>query len=277
MTEKYFEKWTGEKSIVNNRTGGAGMVGHTYLATQAPKDGHTVGIVANLLFADSMLRAQGRWTYNDFDAIAYLNADALSLAFMNDGPLKGKTFKDVIQMAKDKPSTIRIATVPNSFFEYAIDQVESASGTKFLKVPFQGGGPGIAAMLGGNVDISLGFFSELRGHIGEGRVGTLAVTSGERSPNFATTPTLNESLGVNDIIWQATRWAALPKGVAADRRAYLVAALGAATRDPELQAEFKKLGGATRPDFTTPQQISDYLNKLADAEQQFYKKSGRMK
>ena len=44
-----------------------------------------------------------------------------------------------------------------------------------------------------------------------------------------------------------------------------------------MQGEFKKMGGATRPDLATPQQISDYLNKLADAEQQFYKKSGRMK
>ncbi|MEO7402082.1 MAG: hypothetical protein ABIU95_00270, partial [Burkholderiales bacterium] len=35
LLAKYFEKWTSEKSIVNNRTGGAGMVGHTYLATQA--------------------------------------------------------------------------------------------------------------------------------------------------------------------------------------------------------------------------------------------------
>ena len=48
--------WSGERSLVNNRTGGAGLVGHTWLATQAPKDGHAVGVIANLIFADAMLR-----------------------------------------------------------------------------------------------------------------------------------------------------------------------------------------------------------------------------
>ena len=65
LVAKSFEKWSGQKAIVNNRTGGAGLVGHTYLATQAKNDGYQLGVIANFIFADSMLRAQGRWTYAD--------------------------------------------------------------------------------------------------------------------------------------------------------------------------------------------------------------------
>ena len=54
LLAKYVEKWSGERIIVNNRTGGAGMVGHTYLATQAKPDGHTVGVLANLVWGDAM-------------------------------------------------------------------------------------------------------------------------------------------------------------------------------------------------------------------------------
>ena len=44
LLAKYVEKWSGDKIVVNNRTGGAGMVGHAYLATQAKPDGYTVGV-----------------------------------------------------------------------------------------------------------------------------------------------------------------------------------------------------------------------------------------
>src|SRR4029079_13397589 len=59
LLAKYVEKWSGDKIIVNNRTGGAGMVGHAYLATQAKPDGYTVGVLANLMWGDAVLRAPG--------------------------------------------------------------------------------------------------------------------------------------------------------------------------------------------------------------------------
>ena len=62
LLAKTVEKCSGDRIIVNNRTGGAGMVGHAYLATQAKPDGYTVGVIANLMWGDAMLRAQGRWS-----------------------------------------------------------------------------------------------------------------------------------------------------------------------------------------------------------------------
>jgi hypothetical protein len=49
--------------------------------------------------------------------------------------------KQIVQIAKDKPNTVRAATVPGSMWDYILDQVEANSGAKFLRVPFQGGGP----------------------------------------------------------------------------------------------------------------------------------------
>src|SRR5450759_4575364 len=74
---KYAEKWSGDKIIVNNRTGGAGMVGHSFLATQAKNDGYTVGVLASMAHTDALLRAQGKWSMSDLDPIVFINNDSL--------------------------------------------------------------------------------------------------------------------------------------------------------------------------------------------------------
>src|SRR5918992_1383734 len=173
LLAKYAEKWSGDRIIVNNRTGGAGMVGHAYLATQAKPDGYTVGVLANLMWGDAMLRAQGRWSYTDLEPIAYVNTDALTWVAQTEGPYTGYSLKQFIQAAKDKPGTIRIATVPGSMWEYLVEQVEANTGAKFLRVPFQGGGAGITGLVGGNVDLAQGFYSEFRGHQDAGKVAPL--------------------------------------------------------------------------------------------------------
>lgn len=277
LLAKFYEKWSGNSTLVNNRTGGAGLVGHTYLATQAPNDGYTVGVIANLMFADSLLRAQGRWAPSDLEPIAYLNADGLNLVVNSDGPFKDKSFKEILQQAKDKPNTVRITNVPGSMYEYMIEQLEKVSGAQFLKVPFQGGAPGIAALLGNNVDVSIAFLGEVRGHLDAKRVIPVAVTAADRSPFVPNAPTLNEILGRNDVVWQATRWVAVPKGMAADRKAYLAAGFQAAAADPELQEEFRKIGAAPSNDFNTTEKLAAHIKRLEDLEREFFKSSGRLK
>ena len=91
LLAKYVEKWSGDKIVVNNRTGGAGMVGHSYLATQAKPDGYTVGVLANLMWGDAMLRAQNRWAYTDLEPIGYINSDAL--IWIGPTQINGSEFK----------------------------------------------------------------------------------------------------------------------------------------------------------------------------------------
>ncbi|MET0679721.1 MAG: tripartite tricarboxylate transporter substrate binding protein [Burkholderiales bacterium] len=277
LLAKYVEKATGDKILVNNRTGGAGMVGHTYLATQAKPDGYTVGVLANLMWGDAMLRAQGKWAYTDLEPIGYLNSDALTWVGPTDGPLKGKTLKEILQVAQEKPGTIRIATVPGSMWEYLVEQVEAATGAKFLRVPFQGGGAGINALVGGNVDIAQGFFAEFRGHLDAGKVAPLAVASGERMPYLQDMPTFNEVLGGKEYIWAVVRFVVVPKGTPGDRKAYLAAGVKAAMSDPELVAEYRKAGVYFDPALATSTRIADDLNRYAERERTFYQQTGRLK
>jgi tripartite-type tricarboxylate transporter receptor subunit TctC len=224
-----------------------------------------------------MLRAQGRWTYNDLEPIGFLNSDGIYLIVSSDGPYKDKSLKDMVELAKQQPNTIRIAIVPGSMLEYVIDQLESVSGAKFLRVPFQGGAPAVTALLGNHIDLGFGYFAEIKSVLDAKKVIPVGASSNERSPFLPNTPTLNEVFNRNDIIWVTTRWIAAPKGLPADRKAYLVAAFNAATRDPEIQAEFRKLGSVPDLNIATPAQLTEHLNRLAGLERDFYVKSGRLK
>jgi tripartite-type tricarboxylate transporter receptor subunit TctC len=277
LLAKHVEKWSGDKVIVNNRTGGAGMVGHSYLATQAKPDGHTVGIVASLLWGDAMLRAHGRWSLNDLEPIGYLNSDALTWVGRTDGPYKGMTLQQIAQAGKDKPGTIRVATVPGSMWDYLIEQVEAASGAKFLRVPFQGGGAGINALVGGNVDVAQGFYSEYRGHLGGKMVAPLAVASAGRMDFLKEMPTFNEALGGNEYLWQVIRFAVVPRGTPADRKAYLGAQVRTAMNDPELADEYKKQGAYFDPKLKDSTKLAEDLATYVEAERAFYVKTGRLK
>jgi putative tricarboxylic transport membrane protein len=277
LLAKFVEKWSGDKIIVNNRTGGAGMVGHSYLATQAKPDGHTVGVLASLLWGDAMLRAQARWSLNDLEAVGYLNSDALTWVGGTGGVVKGKSLKDVIQLAKDKPGTIRVATVPGSMWDYLIEQVEANTGAKFLRVPFQGGGAGITALVGGNVDVAQGFYSEFRGHLDGGMVAPLAVASAGRMDFLKDMPTFNEALGGNEYLWQVIRFAVVPRGTPSDRKAYLGAQVRTAMLDPDLIAEYGKQGVYFDPKLAKSANLADDLATYVEAERQFYVKTGRLK
>ena len=76
LLAKYAEQASGDKILVNNRTGGAGLVGHAFLATQAKNDGYIVGILGNLVWGDAMLRAQGKWSLADLEAIGCVRGRA---------------------------------------------------------------------------------------------------------------------------------------------------------------------------------------------------------
>ena len=62
---------------------------------------------------------------------------------------------------------------------------------------FQGGGAGISALVGGNVDIAQGFYSEFRGHLDGGKVAPLAVAAASRMDFLKDMPTFNEALAGN--------------------------------------------------------------------------------
>jgi tripartite-type tricarboxylate transporter receptor subunit TctC len=132
-------------------------------------------------------------------------------------------------------------------------------------------------LLGGNVDIAQGFFSEFRGYLEGGKVAPLAVAAAGRMDFLKDMPTFNEAFGGNEYLWQLVRYAVVPKGTPSDRKAYLAAAVQGAMKDPELIAEYRKQGVFFDPKLQNSKDLAADLNAYADVERQFYVKTGRLK
>lgn len=277
LLAKTMEGISGSRILVNNRTGGAGMVGHAWLATQAPTDGYAIGMLVNLVWGDSMLRSQGRWSHTDLEPVGYLNSDPMMWFVTTDGPFKGMSAKQAIQIAKDKPGTVRVATVPGSMWDYNIEQVEAQTGAKFLRVPFQSGGAGVVGLIGNNVDLALGFYAEAKPHMDSGKIRGVGVAAKERLAHSKDVPTLNEELGGNDYLWTLLRFVVVPKKVPADRKAYIAAMVKAAMQEQSLRDEYAKLGVYFDPALENATNITEALNKEAEREREFYVKTGRLK
>lgn len=273
---KYVEKYTDNRCVVVNKTGAAGLIGHTYLATQAKNDGYSVGIISTLFLTDDILRAKGKWSNKALEPLYYINEDPVTWIVSTDGPLKDKTLKDIIKMAKENPGTIKVAVSPDGSGQWVAEQVEMVSGVKFIKVPFQGGAPAVVAMLGGHIDIAGYYLPEYRGQLEAGKVKVLAQTGRERSIFLPDVPTYNEVLGVEDILWSAIRWAAVPKGIARDRFNYLEAAIAGALHDPECIKDFDQMGNKVGLKYLSGKQMSEEIERLYESQRKFFAVMGRI-
>jgi len=273
---KHVEKYIENRCIVVNKTGGGGLIGHTYLATQAKNDGYTVGVLTHSYMTDEILKAKGKWSYRNMEAIGYVHLDNCTWIVTTTGPMKDKSIKDVIAMAKQEPGKIKLAIVPEMTFEFLAENVEMATGAKFVRVPFQGAGPGNVALLGGHVDIATSFYAEYKSHLEAGKVKVLAVSGTKRSAYLPEIPTFNEALGVKDIIWSTWRFVFVPKGTPADRVRYLEAAVDAALRDPEAVKEFDNMGIKVGERYMTAKEGQEEVDRLHETFKDFFAKTGRI-
>ncbi|MDQ8732888.1 tripartite tricarboxylate transporter substrate binding protein, partial [Bradyrhizobium sp. LHD-71] len=200
-------------------------------------------VIASLYWGDGFRRSDGKFDYKSLEPIAFVNYDPVTWVIRTDGPFKDKSLKDLATHIKANPGQVKVGATSGSSSEFIPEQVEEITGSKVIKVPFQGGAPSITALLGGHIDVSFGYLPEYKGHLDAGKVQVIGVTNTERLSAVPNAPTFNETFGVNDIVWLAWRYVALPRGVAPERKAWLEAAFNAALNDPEIEAEYAKTGG----------------------------------
>jgi tripartite-type tricarboxylate transporter receptor subunit TctC len=270
-----FQEYTGETVVVNNRTGAGGLVFHRWLVSQAPADGYAVGLNNNVIIGDALLRSEGKWSYKDVDSVAFVNYEPIIWFISSTGRFKGQPLGEIMKAAQKERGDVKVATIATTQVELLAEQVEQKASVSLNKIPFNGGKPSIASLLGDHIDISFGFLGEVKG-LGD-RVRPIAVASQQPVPSLPGVPTFNAVLKSDDVNWAVWRYVAAPKGIPADRKAWLVAAFNEVMKDPKLVAELEQLGGIHDPSLDTPAKVSAELDRLAKAERSFYVQTGRLK
>ena len=188
------EKTLKQPVIVVNRTGAGGAVGMAAVAKAVP-DGYTIlmGLSSISIFPESD-RINGKtpaYELKEFAPIALVTADPTVLVVRADSPYK--TLKDFVDAAKANPGKINYSSSGvYGTLHVAMEIFANAAGIKLFHVPYQGGGPAVTALLGGQVEALASGPAAAIGQINGGKMRALASWSEKRLALLPDLPTFKE-------------------------------------------------------------------------------------
>jgi tripartite-type tricarboxylate transporter receptor subunit TctC len=174
---------------VVNKTGGAGAIGLTDIAT-ARADGYKIGMGTVEL---TMLPHMGLAAFkaDDFTPICRLNAEPSAITVNVDAPWK--TVEEFLDYAKANPGKVRIGNSgTGAIWHIAAAALETRVGTTFNHIPYDGANPAVTALLGGHIEAVTVSPPEVVSHVKAGKLRILAVMGEERAKGFEDVPTLKE-------------------------------------------------------------------------------------
>ncbi len=232
---KYAEEYVGQKIVVNNREGGSGTIGHTALANAKP-DGYTLGIIHTWMLLDQFLVDGVKYTEKSFTPLTMFCADPTIV--VTHKSLGVKNASELVELAKTKKITWGGPAF--SAQDYPRLFVQIATGVEFSHMIFQGGAPALAAVAGGNCDVTSVFPSEYRAMASNPDVVPIAVTSDGKISEFPDLPSLKEQ-GIDATFYQWRGYAA-PAGTSDDIVAFYDNAFKKTFENPKFQEDMKKAG-----------------------------------
>jgi tripartite-type tricarboxylate transporter receptor subunit TctC len=244
------EKTLKQNVLVVNRPGAGGAVGTTAAAKSAP-DGYTIlmslSSISIFPVSDPMNGRPVPYQLSDFAPIALVTADPTILVVSADGPYK--TIQDFIGSGKAYPGRINYSSSGNyGTLHVAMEMFAAAAGIKLFHVPYQGGGPAAAALLGGQVHALASGPAAVIGQIKGGKMRALAGWGDKRLPSMPDLPTFKE-LGYKDVEFYIWSGVFVPAATPAAVQAKLRDAVREAVKDPQF------VGAMTKAD--TPIQYMD--------------------
>ncbi|MBC7780278.1 MAG: tripartite tricarboxylate transporter substrate binding protein [Proteobacteria bacterium] len=192
----------GQTVIVENRAGGAGVIG-AEAAARAKPDGYTVlmGSAGPISINPHVFSKLPYDVQKDFVPLAQLVA--LPLVIVAHPSLPVKSVKELIALARARPGQVQFASAgPATSQHLAAELFTTSAGVKMVHVPYKGSGPALQDLLGGHVTLMFDSLTSALPSIQSGRLRALGVTTRERVPAAPNIPTIGEQLaGYEAVGW----------------------------------------------------------------------------
>lgn len=185
------EVW-GQTVVIDNRPGAGGTIGAAIAAKSNP-DGYTLvmGTNASHAIAPSLYPKLSYSPLKDFAPITLVAN--VPQALMVHPSLPVKDVKELIAYAKGKPGALNYSSAGTGTPGHlGLELFQMMSGTKMVHVPFSGGAPGLAALVGGQVQVMADNMNSALPMIKSGKVRAIAVTTAQRSVALPDTTTVAE-------------------------------------------------------------------------------------
>ncbi|OAI52959.1 LacI family transcriptional regulator [Betaproteobacteria bacterium SCGC AG-212-J23] len=247
----------GQQIIIENRGGAGGALGTEAAAKSAP-DGYTFLFTLSSHTINPLLYKLNYDVEHDFSAVTLIVSVPQLIAAYPGSPLH--SMSDVVAAAKAKPGSIAFASVGNGTPAHiAGELLKLRTGIDLIHVPYKGGGPAIADVLGGQVPLAIVSMPAAISHVRAGKLRALAVTTLKRNPGAPEIPTVAEALKIPD--YEVDSWYALfaPAKTPAPIISKMQKAVAQTIELPEVKQKLLEQGGDTVG--STPEEL-DRVVKL---------------
>ena len=183
----------GQLMVIDNRAGAAGQIG-TEMAAKALPDGYTVllGFSGPLVIVPQINVSTPYDTLKDFAPVSLVAAAPYVLLVHPNVAVK--TVKELVALAKVQPGKLNFASGGTGVgIHMAGELFNLTTGVKITHVPYKGAGPGMTALLAGEVDMMFNGLSAALPQVKGGRLRAIALGGEKRSALMPELPTIAES------------------------------------------------------------------------------------
>lgn len=242
----------GQQVVVENRPGAGGTMGAAQVAKAQP-DGYTLllGSSGVVTIAPTIYRSIEYDPLKDLTTLGPIHAVPMVLTAAPKTPVTN--LKELAELSKSKNGQVSVGSAGNGTTNHlAIEMLVRQSGIQLLHVPYKGSGPALNDVVASQIGMMMDQLTASIGHIKEGRLKPVGLTSATRSPQLPDVPTFAE-LGLAG--YEATTFTGLfaPARLPPQVDKKLSEALAAAMRDEGLRQRYLGMGveiiGMNRAEF----------------------------
>ncbi len=262
------EAW-GQSVVVDNRGGAGGIAGVTVAAKASAPDGYTLLLGSNghLSFAPAVNRRLPYDPQKDLAPVSLVAQQPFVVGVSAGLPVGSLT--EFIAYARSRPGTITYGSGGNgSASHLGTELLQLTAGFSMLHVPYKGTGPGMSALMSGELQFLLAGLATIMPHSKSGKIKALAVTGATRSKVAPDVPTVIEAgvAGYEFVVWYGMM---VPGGTPQAIITKINAEIARVLRSPATSERYAAAG--LEPIRNSPEEFADLLKQEIPKWQQVVK------